>query len=426
MPDDTRQRMPFLNYLDPASTDPAEIVNRDAMLKWLRASIESFLRAPDRSRGRAMALLGDRGIGKSILARKVFQDLREIHGADTLFLVVDCRQCPNERAVYEAIAWEAIQAIGFRSDRPLLDTARTLHVIASFDEVERTRLAELTKEYSHTLKLKGPKNLLALLGVSSEVRSSYKQQETVMGKVKFTAASLRQAVIAFFSDLHEHAGLDVVLLLDNLEEIQHDAILEEDHRTRYRGEIDSLLGLASAPIGLLITARTYFAGSLNRQIDSTKVLHRLSNDEHVALVRKRLDREPPEIRGQFDGDGCGECIDQLAGMASTPLSLLSWFKFLAENELHSGDPRAELERWLDDRYGNFDKRHIIAVVAAFAGDPSARVAEAVLLKACRENEAVWKQMVRYQVVLPIDFWDPHTFTLAPELHFLCFSGPASR
>lgn len=415
--------MPFLTYLDPASVDPTDLVNRDRDVRWLRASLESFFR--DRARGRALAILGDRGIGKSIVMRRVIDSLREVHGGDTLFLVIDCRRYGDQRRVYHEIARLAVDQIGPTNRSALLDTARILETIAKFDEVERRVLSEHVTGFKAALTLKGEKNLLRLVGTIADVsvEQSKQRRETLEGKIFFDATRLRDAVVAFFSDLRA-AGLDVVLVLDNLDELRHEALGDDEKRRWLHGEIDGLLGLASAPIGLVVTARTYFAGCLNRQIDNTKVLGRLDDAEHVAIIRRRLQREAPEVQRAFEDERCGKCIERLAKMAPTPLALLSWFRYLAENELHADEPREGLKGWLRDRYAHFRPQHIDALVSAFGDAPTSPVPGDVLLKACGDNQALWQQVLRSQIVLPIDFWHPHEFTLAPELHFLCGSQAA--
>lgn len=411
--------MPFLTYLDPASVDPADLVNRDAIVSWLRASLDSFLRAPDKSRGRAVALLGDRGIGKSIVMREVVDALREAHAATTLVAIVDCRGVGDQRRLYHEIAGQLVDQLGHR-DKALLDTARLLETVASFDSVERRVLEEHITHYKGALKLGGKRNLLRVLGVSYDVALGRSKQirETLEGTVSFNASRLREAVVALFADLRAHE-LDVIVVLDNLDELRHEALVDEQLRTWLHAEIDGLLSLARAPIGLVVTARTYFAGSLSRQIDGTKVIGRLAAEDHEAIIRRRLEHEADDIRAAFTGEDSERCITALAELAHTPLALLSWFRYLAENELHCSDaPARALEGLLGDRFANINAKIIEEVVAAYE-DPYAPLSAAELQQLCGDNPAIFKQLLRSQIVLPVDFWDPHEFVLAPELQFMC-------
>ena len=414
--------MPFLTYLDPASVDPSELVNREEVVRWLHASLDSYLRAPDKSRGRALAILGDRGIGKSIVMRKVIEALRDALSASTLFVPVDCRGVGEQRRVYHEIARQAVDQLAFRRDPGLLDTARLLETIASFDTVERKVLAEHITHYKAALKLEGDRKLLRVIGASYDLRLEQSKQarDALEGSIRFDSARLRDAVIAFFDDLRQHAGLDVILVLDNLDELRHEAVIDDELRTWLHGEIDGLLGLARAPIGLVVTARTYFAGSLSRQIDGNKILTRLSAQEHEQIIQRRLAREAAEVQAVFQDAACAGCIERLAGLAHTPLALLSWFRYLSENELQAApNPREGLRNLLLDRFANIRPKYIEAVVKAFGDDPYEPVPAERLLDVCGQKQSVFRQLLRSQIVLPVDFWDPHEFALAPELHFMC-------
>lgn len=413
--------MPFLTYLDPASTDPVDHVDREPKLAWLREKLLSYLRAPDKTRGRAVAILGERGIGKSILARKALSELRELHTATTLFLEIDCRRIRSQRKVYHAIASAAVEQLGQRADvdKALLDTARVLETIASMDTVERKLVHERITSYKAAAKLDGGRKLLKHLGIGYgiNIERSVKSTEGLEGSIHFEGTRLRDAVTAFFEDLREARGFDVIVLLDNLDELDHEAIAKREEREALLAEIDALLGLALAPIGLVLTVRTYFASSLTRDIEN-KVLRPLADDEHTTIVRIRLAHEPEDIRASFEGDDCDDCIERVATLAPTPLALLRWFSYLAENELHtSPDIATNLRGLARDQYATVRLPVLERVVAAFE-DPTDAIPEDTLLEACGGNRVVFAQVLRYQIVLPVDFWHPSEFTLSPDLHFM--------
>ncbi|MGB1015073.1 MAG: hypothetical protein ACPG4T_13140, partial [Nannocystaceae bacterium] len=74
---------------------------------------------------------------------------------------------------------------------------------------------------------------------------------------------------------------------------------------------------------------------------------------------------------------------------------------------------------LADRYANFQPEILEAVVRAFNGKPKGPVSAKQLLDVCNQRHVLFNQLLRSQVVLPVDFWSPYEFTLAPELHFMC-------
>ncbi|MFO7564132.1 MAG: AAA family ATPase [Enhygromyxa sp.] len=413
--------MPFLTYFDPASTDPSDHVDREADVAWLCQSLMSHLKSPDKSRGRAVAILGERGTGKSTLTRKAIDQLREHHRATTLFLTIDCRRIRTQRRIYEAIAAQAVNELGFRADvpGPLKATARLLEAIASMDTVKQTTLYERMAAFRLAVKLSGNRNLLRLLALTYDINleRSGTHVESLEGSIHFDGHRLRDAVVAFFQDLRNH-DLDTIVVLDNLDELDHEAVANDAQRQSLLEEIDALLGLTLAPIGLVLTVRSYFASSLTRAIDGNRVLHRLSNTDQVELLRKRLAREPKDIRAQFEAPACDACIERLARRAPTPLALLKWFNYLAQNELQAeANIEHNLRGLARDQFATVRLPVLEAVVASF-DDPNDPIPEADLLAACGNNRSVLAQLMRYQIVLPVDFWHPTEFTLSPDLHFM--------
>src|SRR5690606_29416819 len=102
---------------------------------------------------------------------------------------------------------------------------------------------------------------------------------------------LREALVRLLADIHTHARLRVVLYLDNIEELDHEAMRDEVTRERVRGEIEALLELSEAPLGLVLNMRTYYASVLDRRISRRRTLGRLSEAEHLEIFERRVARE---------------------------------------------------------------------------------------------------------------------------------------
>ena len=416
----------FLTYLKPASVDPNDLVDREADEGWLRAGLDSYLSVADPDYGRAFCIHGEKGVGKSILTRKVLGDLRELHAATTLFLTVDCRRFRDQRGVYRELARQAVNQLGSmrslnpRVDEALISTARVFETIASFDSAQRSEIHEQLVQHKAALNLKGERKLLGLLELSYDIsvgRSS-KTAKTLTGSVQIDDGRLREMVIDFFADVRAHAGVDVVLYLDNIDELDHDALLESDTQLlRVRAETDALLGLSQAPIGLVLNMRTYCASILTREIVDVRVLGRMSAADHVAMLDRRLERESEASRGLLSAEHVRATINHLGELARTPLAFLIWFKFLCEQGDAWETPLDHLTRVLAIRFPTVNRDTLTRVATRF-GQPDVPLPRADILAVCDGNEAVFRQLLHTQVVLPRDFWAPNEFTLDPELDFL--------
>lgn len=411
--------MPFPFHFDPKDIDPVLHVDRDPQVAWLRSNLDAYLRGADKSKGRAIAIKGERGIGKSILARKVLDELRELHTATTLFIHIDCRNHRTQRKVYQDIANQAVMQLGPRPgvSAELHATARLLRAISAMDTVKQSAVYERLIVFKQAAKLALSRKLLSILGIGYEINleRSVKHLDSLEGNLHFDDLALRDMTIAFFEDLRANAQIDTIVLLDNLDELDHEAVAEEPRRESLEAEIDALLGLAKAPVGLVLTVRTYFASKLNRWIDANDTLERLSAADHAAIIAARAVRESPVTRAALE---TAACIPRISARAPTPLALIKWFHYLAENEFHDDlDIDKNLRGLLRAQYASMSVATIEAIVAAFT-DPDVPIKETALLEACGGNQMIFKLALRYQIVLPIDFWYPTEFTLCPELQFM--------
>src|SRR5258708_7459796 len=99
----------FLNHFDPSDISPDVMIDRQDDVVWLRSNFESYFDAIEQHKlnvaaRRILCVTGDKGIGKSILAARVVQELRRKYSGSTLFVSVDCRGANGARGVLASIA----------------------------------------------------------------------------------------------------------------------------------------------------------------------------------------------------------------------------------------------------------------------------------------------------------------------------------
>jgi hypothetical protein len=410
-----------LSNLNPARIDPRELVNRERDVEWLRDNLTAYLGAEDPCLGGAICILGEKGIGKSILAHAVIDELRQIHTATTLFISVDCRPLRNQRDVYREAATVLVDELTRRSDiaEPLRAAARAFDNLTRFDEVKLGHAHELLLQHRVGLNLGGGSSLFKWLEAKLDIVISRSKKiiESLQGTVVVDGPRLREAFVQLLADVERHAKLRVVLHLDNMEELDHEAMRDPVARERVRGEIEALLHLAEGPMGLVLTMRTYYSSVLTRRISKRRALGRLNPDELERIFVRRVERETSTVQAELDVPEVRRAITELAKLARTPLAFLTWAEYLLEEGLWEQTDLANalLER-LATHYSTI-ARHIPKVAALFPDADSLVELDAVR-QACDGNDPLVRQLLDHQVLLPVNYWDPREFFLDPELGFL--------
>lgn len=414
----------FLRNLNPASVDPAELVDSEADSRWLERGLRAWLDAKTPRPGTAFCVLGDKGIGKSILTRRVIADLAEVHRADALFLTVDCRPLRNQRDVYREAATQLVRELavhrGGRVSDALFAEAQIFETLTRFDEVELKHAHEHLIQYKVSLDLGAKHSLVSwmMTALGIQLTRNRKSIDALEGSIAVDGPRLREAFIRLVDDLHEHAELRVVLYLDNVEELNHEALRKEDARERVRADVEALIHLGEGPLALVLNMRNYYSSVLTRRIDKRRRLRRLAQPDLRAIIERRLGREAAPVQASVTAnEAIQDALSRLAELATTPLAYLIWAAYLLEEGLCAEDDleRALLGR-LETHYATV-ARFIPEIAALFESTESSVEVEAVLA-ACGGSNSTYRQLIDHQVLLPTNYWDPREFHLDPELAFL--------
>lgn len=417
----------FFTQLNPDDVEPGHLVNRESDFRWAYGLIEAHLKSLDGA-GRArlaFCVLGEKGVGKTLFTRAVLQRARQNFSDRAVFIEADCRRMRDVRRIIGEIAQEAVLQLidmkkaGEAVSSELIATAQVLNALSRFDETELKNAHAHVEQFKVAAKLGGSQSLLKVLAADFQIsveRSSSSMSE-VTGKVRFDEDRLCSALRALFEDIRE-AGLQVVLFLDNMDEAHHHYLTEEERR-RARRDTNALLRLHDAPIVMVLNMRTYYSGVLPREMARVRVLKRLPGQELLSILDKRILAEAPEVRLRMQDSALREAVAKLAVAAPTPLAFLKWILVLFEDDALSPSALAQgVEDYVEAHFSSEPSHVWRRVVAAFP-TPDTAITREALLTACDKNEAVLRQVVERQGVLPKDFWDPGTyFTLDPELHLL--------
>lgn len=413
----------YFARLDSRDVDPELFVNRSAEVEGLEKALAGYLEAADVRVGRAIRVTGMKGSGKTIFARHVLRELKKKHGASTLFVEVDCRRCPDSRAVFAAIAMNVVKEL-FNLKRALapikdelIATAQVLSTITGFSTVELKVVHEHVTQYKAAAELSGQAAFYTTLktAFNVSVERSKKHYEGLTGSVQFNEYKLCMLLRDFFGDLREQ-GLNVVLFVDNIDELHHN-YRDPAQREYARQQAEWVLELKQAPIALLACMRTYFS-DIARDIGNKMTLPPLPANVLLGILERRIKDETPSTREGFKGVETKNLADKLAHLAPTPLAYLDWFKVLCEQDAFD-QPRREkaIERYVRAEYASTPFEVIQRVAHAYPA-PDRELDEAALLEACGSSKGDLAAIQDHQVVLPNDFWNPTRFTLDPSLYLL--------
>jgi hypothetical protein len=418
----------FLNHFDPSDISPDVLVDREDEVRSLQGDFESYFDAIERhelndAARRIASLTGDKGIGKSIVAAKVVKELRKKYSGSTLFVSVDCRSTSGARGVLGRIASGLVGEIAeyapivAAGGKPfpvwLLDLAAVLSNVAHAEAASRKTIHQQLTSRKATLKLGGQRMLGALkaeydISLEREAREMSSLETTV----NFDVDRLFLLMTKLFEDIRA-AGLRIFLLVDNVDELQHE-YWDEDARSSTLATVKRVLSLTEAPIAMLLCMRTYFQSVLPRVLGEPLELGSLTEERHLEIVDRRIGFEAEPVKRALEGGAARAMIKELAGRATTPLAVLTWVNWAAKRDFE-GSIGAHAAKWRDARYHDHKKEieGTLKLFAARRDEGLDAVARTELLEVLGGNEAALRYLQTSELILPRDFWNPTHFLLDP-------------
>ncbi len=420
-----------LNHFDPSDISPDVMVDREDDVAWLGDKFESYFDAIEQrtlndAAKRIVCVTGDKGIGKSILAAKVIRQLRRKYSSSTLFVSVDCRSTNGARGVIASIASGLVQEIASFAPvaavggKPFPEWVQALtsvlSTVAHADTASSKTLHQQLSVKKATLKL-GGQLMLRMLKAEFDISTEREKKDidALEATVTFDVDRLLMLTIKLFEDLRA-AGIRVFLLVDNVDELQHE-YWDEDARKSTLTTVKSVLRLADAPIAMLLCMRTYFQTILPRAVGVPRQIERLPEARLLEIVEHRISLDAASVQHVMRSTEAQAVIRELAHKAGTPLALLTWVKWVAESRQGFADPLGtHAQTWRDARYADFTKviqatLKLFATKRAEGGDS---VTKSELLAAIGSEEDGFRYLQTTELILPRDFWNPTHFVLDPS------------
>lgn len=410
----------YFQHLDPTSTLPGLLIDRDAERERLYQLLQRFVTAPqDARRTLSLTVTGPKGSGKSIVTQSVLSRLRQDFSAQLAILSVDCRQRRGWREVLAMVAETLREELRSLQDARVpvppygIEAAGLLRDIASMDEVKEEQLEEFTRSY--TARASFDRALTLRVAFNAELGLELTRTETrrraLSASRLLDEGRVSNLLIALLRDLAQD-GLRVVLFIDNLDELDHRYTTAEE-RLAVRQEVEGLLRLREAPVAFIVNVRTYFAGALGRVNDTRVLLEALPPERLHEVLARRLEDEPPEVLAALRAPEVQTEVGWLAEVSGSPLEFLNHVRNRGQagrlDPARRGDDvRAEAR----ETFPNLTIEQIERLVRGFGTSPTRTWGE---LAQALGNESLLRRMVQAQAVLPVDYWEPDELTLDPRL-----------
>jgi predicted ATPase len=305
-------------WLDPISTEPSLLVNRDEEIDRLIGYLDE-LRETGLHEGHVV-LSGARGVGKSIFTRAALARFQRARDDHAVCISVDCRGL-KYRPLLSNLARALIDAVRPRAEatgrKDLAAWLDQLNLFATYAEVTRAQVETIGRKYG------GDATVRADLVNEIQGRFPWEEQRslgtTTQSRITVTDELLQDAIGKTLARLAtESAPWFVVIFFDNMDQ----AVLIDSAK-----DVETLFRriLALRPCVSIVHFRTEaLVENVRREASEVIDLPPLSADTLFEIVRRRLDASVELVKAQFPPDSDWTAIRALASVTGNALVFLRW------------------------------------------------------------------------------------------------------
>ncbi len=418
-------------WLQPVSTDPALLVNREKELERLVGILEEHRKGGLRQAH--FLVSGARGVGKSILTRTALVRFQHAHPDQAVCIVVDCRGL-KYRPFLGKLALELIAALRERVEKSgrkeLAMWLEQLNLLATYAEVTRAQTQTIARKYSADVSAGA--DLLFKLQSRFAWEESIGSASATQTKVSVTDEILHDAISETLDRLaaEKSAPWFVVIFFDNMDQaVLTESVVEVEALFRRVLSLRPCISVAHFRTEALVE---------NVKREATEVIDVpvLPAETLFEIVHRRLETSVHDVQAEFRGADW-TAVRALASTTGNALVFLRWVYGLLRTQpwpppagwtdndaleriVRTSEPLAGADGALIHR--------LVKVVDHCDGGAEVVVRREDLVQGCNAGQAPGAErltdqevdlLVKVNVLLPRHRYDPSLgYRIAPVLNLL--------
>lgn len=391
--------------------------NRSALREELLADLESFI-APDGPGEACILVRGNRGVGKSMLVRRVVHDM--VFTSEILRVELDCVRVehglePALRKLAKELAREAIQNA---LNEGLRASAEWLLKLAELTKVKVREVKSWATKLSLDMSLQSTftRTLQFEFGIVRAVGRSREVEETSERAVD---VAFLQRLIRGFAEDCQRSKTRVLMLVDNLDQVVY-AEAKEDVV-----QVTDLASFLSELPGCVVvaTVRTEFVSTDMTKLRTLgKVVPGMSPEELAEVVAARMKSASPERQKRLNDAGFDVLAQTLTQWTNNAWALLSWLQNLDYRSIEisprDGDGLKDLLlSAIQQDFARLKNDDLERLGRVFEGKRDEYLTSDAI-KDAGVGEDLFKVALQCSALVPSYLINADRYMLSPLLHFL--------
>ena len=399
----------YIMCMRPNSFDTKLFANRDEEYSRIKGKIGMFLDNRDEER-RKLMIYGERGVGKSILIRKIIKDISEER--DLISITIDGDEARNPedllRDICKNLAGELHDFYTKNENKnDVIDKE-----IAFLDYISYAKTLKDTDVITIVERLEG--NIEGSIGILN-ILTLRSKIGAVDGKDHTTSHEIEQSIDSKFiikllenvtEKIHDFA--DILIYIDNLDQLE-----DKDSIDDFVTEIIKL----KKPILVTSMRREVADRNIGRDFKEVQYIEPMTSDGLMLVLKKRLEIGCPK-KDELLRTQLLDIAEILKDCTGNPLSFLTWLHYLiVDADLDSSGIVNNLRGFTKAHYSTFDEPTIERIAKHFISAGSEFLPKEKIISELGIENDLLEMLDDFGVIIPENRYNTHSYKISSDFMF---------
>lgn len=403
----------YIMCMRPNSVDIKLFADREKYYERIKGKIGMFLDNRNEEKRRLM-IYGDRGVGKSILMRKILKDISEERDILCIEIDGDEARSPEDllRDICKNLAYRLNELYEQKLDKTIPETISTeigfLDYISDANSLKestiKTIVERLEGEAGTNIGLFDFLKFKTKIAASEGTEVKEIQEIEQIIDSKFLIKLLENVV----DKIHESMGLDILIYIDNLDQLENKESIDDF--------VTEIIKLKKAIIVASIR-REVADKNIGRDFREVEVIESMTPDELMKVFNQRLDIDCPQ-KDKLLSTELMDIADALKECDGNPLSFLSWLHYLiVDSELDKSNFLENLKGFTKAHYSTFEESKIREITRYYLKKKCKFISQKDFTEGAHIDDDLFGMLVDFGVIVPDNKHNPRMYKISSDFMF---------
>ena len=399
----------YIMCMRPNSVDVKLFANRKEEYEKIKGKIGMLLDIRDEEKRKIM-IYGERGVGKSILIRKIIKDIEEERAVISLIIDGDEARNPDDllRDICKKLAIELNKYFSMQNkkNKKIETEISFLDLISYADELKDSQISTFIESTKGEVGVSI--GIFGFLELRSKMSGTNGKNTAVAQEIKQTINT--KFLIKLLENVTEkvHEYTDILIYVDNLDQLEDKKSIDD-----FVTEIIKL-------------KKSIIVASMRREVADKNIGRDFKEVQHIGpmtpgglieIVEKRLEIDCPKKAELIDTQ-LMNIANELKECRGNPLSFLTWLHYLiVDANLDASNIVGNLKGFTKAHYSTFDESLIEGIAKYYIKNGSEFISKDEIIENTNINSDLFDMLNDFGVIIPDNRYSPNMFKVSSDFMF---------